>query len=151
MTSYPDRMIFGVVLILFCAGSTVRAQNSDDAMSDLLVVLNYYDDGQPKTELFATHALPQPGGGIRATGVVVNSFTQSGKTEMTIKAEDCEYNQTEQTATSSAKVSMVKEEMKITGTGFVWNGEKELLKLLKNVRVELSSAVISKERNADRD
>jgi len=151
MMLFPDRILSKALFFLFLAGGVARAQNPDEAMSDLRVALDYYDDGKLKTELFATRALVRPEGGIQATGLVFRCFTQSGETELTIKADNCECDQADQTARSDSKVSMEKAEMKITGTGFVWNGKGERVKLLKNVRVELLRAVVPRERIVDRE
>lgn len=145
MISFPKVKIYKAVLFLLFGVSTALAQTSDEAMSDLRVALDYYDDGQLKTELFAASALMQPDGHIGATGLVFRCFKQSGETELTIKADNCKCDQNEQMAKSDSKVSMEKEDLKITGTGFVWEGKKERLTLLSNVRVEFSKAVVPRE------
>jgi len=125
----------------------VPRAESQEAMTDLRVALDYYDDGQLKTELIASTARVVEEGDIDATGVVFRSVTPEGKTEMTLKVASCVCNRENQTARSDAPVSMERTDVTITGTGMRWNGDAQKVKLLSDVRVVMTKGLLSRKKD----
>jgi lipopolysaccharide assembly outer membrane protein LptD (OstA) len=133
-------------LWLFLAGLvTLSVCLAEEPIENLRVNLEYYPTGELKQELFAKRAEVPPDGNIIAKGLVLKEYATNGTVKIQINTEDCTFNQSKQTATSTNKVVLTRGGMKVSGKGFDWKGDKKELKILKNARVELPAAIIKEE------
>ncbi len=121
------------------------AAPGQDALLDLRVPVEFYLNGQVKTELFAERAVMLTNGTIQASGITFRFLTETGAEDAVIKAERCLLNQAEQTARSDSAVSLTRKAIRITGIGFEWQASVKLLKVLSEARVELARPALNKE------
>lgn len=126
--------------------AAILAVLAQQPIEDLRVPLEYYPDGTLKAELFARQAMVQPDASIVASGVVVRVFATNGTVDITITAEDAEFNREQQVGRSEKAVSMRQGDMLLTGEGFRWNGADGTLRILRQARVSFPSEIIKAER-----
>lgn len=138
------KRVFAVFIgMVFCCGyGGVFAQ---EPLEGLRVPVDFYPNGQVKTELQADRAEILPDGRIRAEGIEFRTFETNGTLDVTIRAADAIADRGEKEANSERPVSLMREALLLTGEGFVWNGKGETIRILRRVRLSFPSEMIREE------
>ena len=131
---------------VFILAGSVLSQNTIDGF---LYRPEYYDDGNVKTEIRAEKVTPD-GDGVRAVGVTARCYTVEGATDIVITAEECMYNKKDMYMTSGSRVRLERDGITISGKGMKWDGKKQKIELLSNVRVELTRELRTKPGGGNR-
>jgi len=113
------------------------AAAQDDVMpiENLRLPLERYEDGTLKTQVRAGAALVPPEGLIVASNVVVEMFAPDGTLDLRMEAEDCRLDRERGAADSSSAVRVQRGDVKLSGKGFVWSGEKKRVRIKAEARV----------------
>ena len=139
--------MMGLVLAGFLHGETAGFR----PMEGLRVPVEFYPDGTLKNELTAKEAWVLPDGKIMATGIVFRVFSTNATLEVTIQAADAVVDRVEQTGHSLQPVSLVREDLLLTGEGFEWSGAGETIRILDQVRLTFPSRMFKEREGAFRD
>jgi hypothetical protein len=105
-------------------------------ISELRVPLEYNDDGTIRSQLFAGAADPA-GGDMDARDIRVEFYASDGSVEMLIQADACRYSREEGKVSSDSNVRLEESGLLVTGTGFEWEAEKQIIKILADAKVVL--------------
>lgn len=97
-----------------------------------------YDNGNPKTLVLAELATISKDGGINASDVRIELYSEAGELVDTIEAVTCTYNKALGIAESDDVVCVERDGFRITGSGFVWNAHEQSIKILRDVKVVLA-------------
>jgi lipopolysaccharide export system protein LptC len=149
MKWFPDRQR-AMVLVLIVGLGALAVSMAQEPMVDLRIPLEHYLDGVLKTELSAARAEVGRDGRIRGYGIVVKCFAEDGSLEMEIQAEDCVLDRVKERAASTKHASLTRGGINVSGDGFRWNGTDEKLRILKNARVVIPSAMVREKRVLER-
>jgi hypothetical protein len=117
---------------------TVSASVLAGDIKDIRVPLDRYENGKLKSQLVAASAdmpLDGDGGVILAKGVKVEFFNPDGTVDIVITAEDCAYDRQARSAQSKTHVRVVRKDIEITGTGFEWKDEDQVVRVLSDAKV----------------
>jgi lipopolysaccharide export system protein LptC len=136
----------------FIAASIVSvfAQTNTDTVgisgtvTGLRLPLGYHENGQLKSQLKAEKATMQENGPIYATNITSEFFTVEGKLDIVMTTDDCIYDKLTKTAKSNSRVRVDKKGVIITGKGFDWDANEQIVKVISNVTVVIHRAMISR-------
>ncbi|MDE0837874.1 MAG: LPS export ABC transporter periplasmic protein LptC [Kiritimatiellae bacterium] len=129
MTLY--RSLLALVMCCAIAGA------QDFEVEDLRVPLEHFPDGTVKTEVTAKRAKVSDTGALIASGLKVEFRNPDGSVHTTLKSKVCVFDRVNKRADSDDDVELIKDGIKITGTGFVWTSDDERIKIKNNVEVTL--------------
>ncbi len=76
-----------------------------------------------------------PNGKVDITGLRVEFYDDERQVEMVVTAETCLYDQTTRNASSDAHIRIARDNMVITGRGFVWEAEEERFEIHDEAKV----------------
>ncbi|MBP7828491.1 MAG: LPS export ABC transporter periplasmic protein LptC [Kiritimatiellae bacterium] len=99
-------------------------------------VPDYDENNNLKSILYGDFARVRPDGIIEITNLKIEMYKE-GAVEMTVTSPKCIYNQKDSTARSNEDVEILREGLRITGTGFWWNAKQERFGLYSKSRVEI--------------
>ncbi len=142
MKLYKNKTILYVMvgcMVLAAVGLAV------ESIENLRIRLECYPSGVVKTELSAKLADIAEDGSISAHGVVLKRFTPDGKVDVKVDAVTCAVDQENQTASSTNHVVLTRNDIVVSGDGFVWNGQDNKIEITKKARVEFPAAIIEQE------
>jgi hypothetical protein len=123
----------GPALTNAAAGAATNAP-----MENVRVPLEHWPDGKIKTQIVAAEArMPEEGGDLQASRIRIETYFEDGRPENLVMAQDCRLGKDRQSAKSEGSVHMERDGVLITGKGFVWNGEEQSIRILRDVRVVL--------------
>ncbi len=131
--------------------AAIVALLAQEPIEDLRLPVEYYPDGTLKAELFARRATVHPNATIAASGMVFRVFSTNGAVDVTITADEAEFNREQQSGRSEKAVSIQQGDMLVTGEGFRWRGEDGTLRILRQARVSFPSEMIKMERVINND
>ena len=118
------------------------AAASNAPIENLRVPLEHYPDGKVKTQVVAAAAqMPEEGGDVQAKRIRIETYLPGGEIENLVMAEECRYNREKNTASSDAGVHFEREGVLITGRGFVWNGNEQTVRIMRDVKVVLRQGI----------
>ena len=105
----------------------------------------YGKDGVMTSQIFGDFAHVMPNGYVDITGLRVEFYKTDAATSnrlvnMTVTAPKCVYHRERKTAASKEDVRIMRDDMVITGTGFIWENEQEVMQILHNSKVVLKNA-----------
>ena len=132
------------VAVLLGAGQA-QTEYESRPIEGLRLPLEHYEDGKVKTELKAGAAFVPAEGDIQAENVTVEFFDAEGVRATLIRTDSCRYRRREGVVTSESKVRLERPGVVIRGTGFEWRIENQVVKILKNARVEFNRSVMETE------
>jgi hypothetical protein len=118
-------------MVLLVAG-VVLAQ---DKLTELRLPLGYYPDGTLKAELRAADAKIQSETRFKGREVKYRSYQPNGALNVSLDASDAIVNRETMTASSKGAIKLAKDGVEITGVGFDWYGEQEVVKIKSKARV----------------
>jgi len=107
---------------------------AQDAAKGVRYVLEYYDNGQAKTQIKAGSVVPGEKS-IKAEKVRGECYTQEGKLDVVILADDCRYSKDDLLVTSDSNVTVEKDDITLSGTGFRWDGKEQVVEIKSKVRL----------------
>jgi lipopolysaccharide export system protein LptC len=123
-----------LLALLMCC---VFAGAQDLEVEDLRVPLEHWPDGKVKTEVTAERANVGDTGTLVASGLKVEFRNEDGSVHTVLKSKVCVFDRVNKRADSDEDVELIKDGIKITGTGFAWTSDDERIKIKNNVEVTL--------------
>lgn len=124
------------VVFLWCAGMG-RAQNEITTLTDFSVP-EYDAEGNLASELLGDYADILPNGNVRVRNLRIDSY-KNNEVDMSITSPECEYRESEKSASSDADVRIARDNMVVTGSGFSWDASENRLVIKSNVKVVLKN------------
>jgi hypothetical protein len=109
-------------------------------------VPEYYEpphETQMKSLLQGTEAEPRPGGLILITNLKLQTFTEAGERQMTVKAPQCVFDSGPRTVSSSGRLQVQTgdEKLYLEGEGFFWQQTNSNLIISNRVRTTIQGAL----------
>ena len=106
---------------------------------------SYGKDGAMTSQIFGDFAHVMPNGYVDITGLRVEFYktdevTSNRLVNMTVTSPKCVYHRERRTAASKDDVRIVRDDMVITGKGFIWENEQEVMQILHDSKVVLKNA-----------
>lgn len=143
--------IIAVLLATALSSSAQPKTNSPPAADSTSSVVGGFSapsfnrDNLMTSRLFGDFAKIMPNGYAEITGMKVEFYgydkvTSNRVTTMTVTSPQCVYHRERKAAASQEPVRIERSDMVITGTGFVWENEKEVMQILHNSKVVLHNA-----------
>ena len=134
-----------IMILTVCAWSiNSQAENTGDVQTvSGFRVPTYDENGEISSQMFGEYAKILPDGYVEISQLKMEFYSIEGTnrtTDMRVTSPRCIYNRTRGTAVSDADVRIAREDMVVTGVGFLWNNEQELLKINKDAKVVLKNA-----------
>ena len=124
--------------------SHVHAQNTGDVQTvSGFRVPSYDQNGEMTSQMFGDYAKILPDGYVEIAQLKMEFYSNEGTnriTNMRVTSPRCIYNRTRGTAVSDSDVRIARDDMVVTGTGFLWNNEDQFLKITQNAKVVLKNA-----------
>lgn len=114
-----------------CALLNVTGQ---EAPKGVRYVLEYYENGQAKTQIKAASVMPGETN-IKAKKVRGECYTEEGKLDILILADQCEYSKDELLVVGDSNVTVEKDDITLSGTGFKWDGKQQVVEINSNVKL----------------
>ena len=121
-------------LVVCAAGVSVLGVAGEDAAKGVRYAFEYYDNGQVKTQIKAGSVVPGEAS-IKAQDIRGECYTEEGKLDVVILADDCEYSKEKQLITSESDVTVLKDDMTLSGTGFKWDGNEQVVEIASKARL----------------
>lgn len=135
---------FLVLIPLVVSGQTnTDMMGVSGTVDGLRIALGYHDNGQVKSQLKAEKAVIQENGPIYATNITSEFFTVEGVLDVVMKAEDCVYDKQAKLAKSDKYVSVDKKGIRITGKGFEWDSNEQMIRILNDVKVVFNKGMVN--------
>lgn len=141
-------VLAGGTLFLTGAGG-VRAEESPIKESPVknasdFSSVEYYDPPnqmQIKSRLGGAEAIPQPDGRVLIRQLKLETFATNGEPQYVVEAPECLYDQFKNTADSpgSLLVRQADGRVRLSGVGFDWRGNDELLTISNQVSTEIAT------------
>lgn len=97
-------------------------------------VLEYYENGQPKTQIKAGSVTPGEAS-VKAEKVRGECYAEDGELDVVILADRCEYSKDKLLVTSDSNVTVEKDDITLSGTGFRWDGKEQVVEIKSKVRL----------------
>jgi len=129
-------------LVVVFAQTTNEAFGLAGTVLGLRYPLGYHDNGQLKAQLKAEKANVQENGQIFATNITSEFFTVEGILDITMTADDCVYDKQAKMAKSENNVKVDKKGIVITGKGFEWDSNEQMVTIQNNVKVVLTGEMM---------
>jgi hypothetical protein len=122
--------------VLLGLALAVHGQGKDSQTLTSFRVPEFDDAGKMKSQIFGDYAEVMPNGVIKITKLTME-FYKGDEVEMRVTAPKCIYDKDRGGAASESDVKIERENMEVTGTGFLWDGKKERLQIFTNTQVVL--------------
>lgn len=129
--SRPRMILFVAAIVVTCGLLGMAGQ---DAAKGVRYVLEYYDNGQAKTQIKAGSVVPGDAS-IKAQNVRGECYTEDGKLDVLILAKNCEYTKDELLVVSDSDVTVEKDDITLSGTGFKWDGKEQVVEIKSRVKL----------------
>ena len=105
----------------------------ESVVENFRIPLEKYPNGRVKVLLVSKFANIPAGGAIRATGVTVELYGETGTFDGLLRAEGLTVNPDTHEAHDSRSVSLEYKGVAITGDGYRWDNEKQSIRIESNV------------------
>lgn len=131
--------LLGVVALAALFGLPARVPAQDAPIKNLRVPLDFYDNGQVKTQVTAgTANLGNGGSMIEAKDVRIEMFAPDGTVVSRAEAAGCTIDRDKGVATSSTSIRVERQGMTLRGVGFEWHANDQSFKILSQAQVVLA-------------
>lgn len=130
----------GVALLVLAAGWVAAQQGSDVQQVTGFRVPSYDDQGLMTSQMFGDAARIMTNGLVEISELRMEFYARGNadrQMEMRVTSPKCLYDRSTSSATSEAPVRIARDNMVVTGTGFVWDGKKERLQIMTDAKVVL--------------
>ena len=131
------RKCYGILLVCGLV-LTAFAQVSDLPTLTGFSVPEYDENGNMTSQLFGDYAEFLPDGIVRITNLKIE-FYDDGEVHMRVTAPECVYDQNTKQAESDSSVRIARDNMVVTGVGFIWVAGKEYLEIRSDAKVVLKN------------
>jgi len=151
-----------LALVVLAGGPVLRAQDArqdsaKEKAADAMNALNFGEDAQIKgfrvpnydtnsimnSQIFGEFARVLPDGNVEITNLKIEFYSYKGEeriTDMTITSPLCYFNRPNGVAISDQDVRISRDDLVVTGKGFIFHNAKQELKILSNSRVVVKGA-----------
>jgi hypothetical protein len=121
-----------------------RPAPAEEALTAAGVRFPTYNEKMEMTsQIFGDTAKVMPNGFVELTNLRMEFYSggeSNRKVQMEVSSPHCLYHRDRGAAASEKDVRIVNENMIVTGTGFVWQNEAQVLKIARNSKVVLKNA-----------
>jgi len=140
----------GILLVLTFARGFAQTNGSGSAgvsgtVAGLRLPLSWWDNGKLKSQLLADKAKVPDNGAIYASGVTGEFYAVTGELDVTITTDDCTYDRESKLVKSDSRVKIERNDVVITGKGFEWNANEQLVMITNDVKVVMSRSMLRKD------
>lgn len=90
-----------------------------------------------RSKLFGEYARIMPDGEVEITNMRIEFYTEDEDVEMQVFSPECTYDRTTRKARSDSEIHIARDNMIVTGRGFVWNPEVGRFQIFNDARVLL--------------
>lgn len=154
--------ILTLAVAVLAGGPALRAQDEKqesarEKAAEAMNALNFGEDAQIKgfrvpnydtnsimnSQIFGEFARVLPDGNVEITNLKIEFYSYKGEeriTDMTITSPLCYFNRPNGVAISDQDVRISRDDLVVTGKGFVFHNAKQELKILSNSRVVVKAA-----------
>ncbi len=108
---------------------------SGSPVENLTLPIEHYDSGRVRAVLRAVRAVRAEDGFVRASQVQIELFTEIGKREGLITAESCLFNFEERRGYCRGNVTLVRQEVEVSGNDLYWSLVQQRVVMLSAARV----------------
>jgi LPS export ABC transporter protein LptC len=115
-------------------------------MKGVRVDIEWYESGKVRSFLVADFARITAEGEIEALNPVVRFLLEDGTVETVLRAEQCRWDKEKGMARSDSRVRMERRDLVITGIGLVFNARNQVVRVLREARVESKRSLLGKFR-----
>lgn len=132
------------------AAAAVRA-NTDSMTASGVRFPSFNDKGEMTSVVFGDTAKVLPNGYVELSNLRMEFLDPKAaerKVQMQVESPHCLYHRERGAAASEKDVRIVNDRMTVTGTGFVWENESQVLKIMKNARVVLKGGATQLEEKS---
>ncbi|MBN1269020.1 MAG: hypothetical protein JXB04_05490 [Kiritimatiellae bacterium] len=126
-------------VLMLCAALARAAAGEEAPTLTGFRVPEYDQDGKLNSELFGDLAQFQPDGIVKISNLRIDFYKGTG-VEMRVTAPECNYNEKKKEAESDSSVRIARDNMVVTGVGFVWKAGRERLEIFNEAKVVLKEA-----------
>ena len=145
---FKIRGVIGLFVLLATAAMAPAAGTNDELQIKGFRVPEYDDEGNMTSQIFGDFAKGLPDGFIQVEGLTMEFYKGSLSnrvTDMRVTAPRCLLHRGKKAAVSDSDVRIVRgEAMVVTGTGFMWNNNEQLLMIMSNSKVVLRNVSMDK-------
>ncbi len=146
-----SRWVLASVALTLLFVPFARAEKSNDVQTvSKFRVPSYDEQGELTSQMFGDYATIMPDGYVEVTQLRMEFYKGSESnrvTDMQVTAPRCLYHRERGAAVSDSDVRISRENMVVTGTGFVFHNGSQSLKILKNAKVVIRNADRSMEKD----
>ena len=101
---------------------------------------SFNEKGQMTSVIYGDTAKVLPNGYVDITNLKMEFYDPDNKDkvpQMRVESPHCLYHRERGAAASERDVKIINDKMVVTGTGFVWENQSQVLKIMKNSKVVL--------------
>jgi hypothetical protein len=103
-------------------------------------VPDYDAEGNLKSQLYGDYAQIRPNDEVEITNLKIETFGKGSDPEMLVTSPHCVYNRQSGSARSESALRIARDNMIITGEGYVWDSGSERFVIRRKARVVLKNA-----------
>lgn len=103
---------------------------------------DYDEKGQLRFEITGEEATVQPSGLIKIKSLKM-TFYEQGKVMMRVSTPECLFDRVKRSAVSTSDVCVARQEIELTGSGFMWDAQDGRMNIVSNARVVLRNVSAS--------
>ncbi len=133
---------FPIILLFSVLFASLAIAESVQTIRDFRVP-EFDRDNRLRSKLFGEFARLLPSGLIDITGMRIDFFDDERNVEMRVLAETCIYDRSEGSARSDSAIRIMRQDLRIEGTGFEWEPQSGRFHIHEDAKVvfkELRSA-----------
>jgi hypothetical protein len=151
---FKIRGVIGLIAVLAAACCAHAAGTNDELQIKGFRVPEYDEEGNMTSQIFGDFAKGMPDGFIEVQGLTMEFYRGSMSnrtTDMRVTAPRCLLHRGKKAAVSDSDVRIVRgESMVVTGRGFMWNNNEQLLMIMSNSKVVLRNVNVSMDKGVAR-
>jgi hypothetical protein len=147
-------LTIATIVLLVCSPGFTQQENKSRDVSNVLPlgedsqikgfrVPNYDDNSVMTSQIFGESARVLPDGNVEITDLKMEFYSYKGEeriTDMTVTSPICYFNREHGIAISDNDVRISRDDMVVTGKGFMFNNQKQELRILSQSKVVLKGA-----------
>ena len=103
-------------------------------------VPDYDEEGNLKSQLHGDYAKIRPNDEVEITNLKIETYDRGSEPEMLVTSPHCVYNRQSGSARSESALRIARDNMIITGEGYVWDSGSERFIIRRKARVVLKNA-----------
>jgi len=135
-------MCLAVIIGYACLAADETPTQASGTIVGLRLPMGYHPNGKIKSQLMAEKAIVPEKGAIQASNVTCEFYTVEGKLDIKMIADDSTYDKDAKVARSDSNVRVEKKDLLLTGTGYEWDSNEQVVKILNNVKVVIGKSMV---------